>query len=221
MHLTSILDAITEWAQGIIQTLGYPGLGFVVFLENVFPPIPSELVLPLAGWLTLDKSTGFTLFGVTLVGAIGSGAGAFCLYGLGKWFDESRVRFLLRRYGKWFLLSENDLDVALKWFNRYGEYVIFFGRMVPIVRSLISVPAGLASMHLGRFTFYTALGTALWSFLLAFAGRMLGSRWELVAEIIDRYETVVILLVVVAVLAFIYMRWQQYRSRKQGPQSAA
>jgi membrane protein DedA with SNARE-associated domain len=221
MHLTSILDAITKWAQSVIQTLGYPGLGFIMFLENVFPPIPSELVLPLAGWLTLDKSTGFTLFGVTLVGATGSVAGAFFFFGLGKWFDESRVRFLLQRYGKWFLLSENDLDVALAWFNRYGEYVVFFGRMVPIVRSLISVPAGLAGMHLARFTFYTALGTALWSFVLAFAGRMLGSRWKLVAEIIDRYETVVILLVVVAVLAFIYMRWQQYRSRKQGPQDPA
>jgi membrane protein DedA with SNARE-associated domain len=221
MHLTSLLDAITEWAQGVIQALGYPGLGFVMFLENVFPPIPSELVLPLAGWLTLDKSTGFTLLGVTLVGAIGSVAGAFCLYGLGTWLDESRVRLLLKRYGKWFLLSEKDLDVALTWFNRYGEYVIFFGRMVPLVRSLISVPAGFARMPLGRFAFYTALGTALWSFLLAFAGRMLGSRWQFVAEIIDRYETVVILLIVVAALVFIYMRWQQNKSQKQGPHRAA
>jgi membrane protein DedA with SNARE-associated domain len=187
----------------------------------VFPPIPSELVLPLAGWLTLDQSTGFTLLGITLVAAMGSVAGAFFFYGLGKWFDEGRVRFLLQRYGKWFLLSENDLDVALTWFNRYGEYVVFFGRMVPIVRSLISVPAGLAGMHLGRFAFYTALGTALWSFLLAYAGRLLGSRWKFVAQIIDRYQSVVILLVVVAALVFIYMRWQQYRSQKQDPHSAA
>jgi membrane protein DedA with SNARE-associated domain len=221
MQLTTILNAINEWAQHLIQTMGYPGLGFIMFLENVFPPIPSELVLPLAGWLTLDESTGFTLLGVTIVGAIGSVAGAFFFYGLGKWFDESRVRILLRRFGKWFLLSENDLDVALEWFQRYGEYVIFFGRMVPIVRSLISVPAGLAAMPLGRFTFYTALGTALWSFLLAFAGRLLGSRWEFVAEIIDRSETVVILLVVAAALAFFYTRWQQYRSGKQNPQNAA
>ena len=142
MHLGDILNAINEWALGIISSLGYPGLGFIMFLENVFPPIPSEIVLPLAGWLTLGENAQFTLLGVTIVGAIGSVAGAFFFYGLGRWFDESRVRYLLQRFGKWFMLSENDLDTALDWFARFDEYVIFFGRMVPIVRSLISVPAG-------------------------------------------------------------------------------
>jgi membrane protein DedA with SNARE-associated domain len=208
MDLVGILNAINAWAQAIIRSVGYPGLGLVMFLENVFPPIPSELVLPLAGWLTLDPDTGFTLLGVTIVGAIGSVAGAFFFYGLGKWFDESRVRYLLQRFGKWFMLSENDFDVALSWFSKYDEYVIFFGRMVPIVRSLISVPAGLANMHLGRFTIYTALGTALWSFLLAFAGRLLGAQWALVSEIIDRYETVVIVAVVAVIAYFFYMRWR-------------
>lgn len=214
MGLSEILIAINEWALEIIRTLGYPGLGLVMFLENVFPPIPSEVVLPLAGWLTLDEAGGsFTLFGVTVVGAIGSVVGAFFFYGLGKWFDEHRVRYLLRRWGKWFMLSEDDLDVALRWFGRYGDYVIFFGRMVPIVRSLISVPAGLASMHVGTFALYTAIGTALWSFLLAFAGRLLGTQWELVAEIIDRYETVVIILVLLAVLYFFFSRWRSMRAR--------
>ena len=103
MHLSQILNAINQWALSIISTVGYPGLGLVMFLENVFPPIPSEVVLPLAGWLTLDKTSGFTLLGVTIVGAIGSVAGAFFSHGLGKWFDESRVRYLLRRFGRWFM----------------------------------------------------------------------------------------------------------------------
>jgi membrane protein DedA with SNARE-associated domain len=212
MDLVTILDAINEWALGIIQTLGYPGLGLVMFLENVFPPIPSEVVLPLAGWLTLDEAGGqFTILGVTIVGAIGSVAGAFFFYGLGRWFDESRVRYLLRRFGKWFLLSEDDFDVALEWFDRYGDYVIFFGRMVPIVRSLISVPAGLANMNIATFSIYTAVGTALWSFLLAFAGRLLGARWDLVAEFIDRYETFVIVIVAAAGAYFFISRWRKMR----------
>jgi membrane protein DedA with SNARE-associated domain len=206
MHLAEILNTINEWALSIISTVGYPGLGLVMFLENVFPPIPSELVLPLAGWLTLDAGTGFTLLGVTVIGAIGSVAGAFFFYGLGKWFDESRVRFLLRRFGKWFLLSEDDFDVAMSWFDKYDEYVIFFGRMVPIIRSLISVPAGLANMHVGKFTFYTAIGTALWSFLLAFAGRMLGAQWALVSEYIDRYEGAVIVIVLLVGAIFVISR---------------
>ncbi len=210
MHLGDILNAITEWALGIIRTLGYPGLGLVMFLENVFPPIPSEAVLPLAGWLTVGANAKFSLLGVTLVGAIGSVAGAFFFYGLGRWFDERRVRYLLQRFGKWFMLSESDLDVALDWFARFGEYVIFFGRMVPIVRSLISVPAGLAKMNIPRFAFYTALGTALWSFLLALAGRLLGESWPIVTDIINQYEHAVYVVVIVAVVGFFgYRLWQR------------
>lgn len=218
MHLVDILNAINEWAQHIIGTMGYPGLGLVMFLENIFPPIPSELVLPLAGWMTLDGR--FNLLVVTLVGALGSIAGALVFYALGKGFDESRVRYLLKRFGKWLLLSEEDLDVALAWFARYGEYVIFFGRMVPIVRSLISVPAGLASMHLGRFCFYTALGTALWSFLLAFAGRLLGSNWHLVADIIDQYETLVLVACVLIGLAFVIARLRKLNLWGKQPDAA-
>jgi len=221
MGLGDILNAITEWAMEIIRTLGYPGLGFIMFLENVFPPIPSEAVLPLAGWLTIGDHAPFTLLGVTLVGAIGSVAGAFFFYGIGRWFDESRVRYLLQRFGKWFMLSESDLDTALAWFKKYGEYVIFFGRMVPIVRSLISVPAGLAKMNIPRFAFYTALGTALWSFLLAFAGRLLGESWPIVSEIINQYEHVVYVLCAVAVVGFFgYRFWQQQKRAISGQPSA-
>ncbi len=186
-----------------------------MFVENVFPPIPSEAVLPLAGWLVLEGESGFTLWGVTLVGALGSVAGALVFYGIGYWFGEERVRFLLRRYGKWLLLAEEDFDTALSWFERYGEAVIFFGRMVPIVRSLISVPAGLAKMELLRFNFYTALGTALWSFILAYAGYLLGQSWPVVMDWIDRYETVVLVLAIAAVVAFAVSRVRQLRRRNE------
>lgn len=222
MHLVDLLNAINAWAQNIISTLGYPGLGLVMFLENVFPPIPSELVLPLAGWLTLGDDAQFTLLGVTIVGAIGSVAGAFFFYGLGRWFDERRVRFLLQRFGKWFMLSEDDLDTALTWFERYDEYVIFFGRMVPIVRSVISVPAGLAKMNIPRFTMYTAVGTALWSFVLALAGRLLGESWVVVSEVIDKYEDVVLVFGVLVVVGFFgYRFWQRRKSASADPKPVA
>ncbi|HNT74419.1 MAG TPA: DedA family protein [Anaerolineae bacterium] len=211
--LVNLLNAINEWVQGLISTMGYPGLAFVMFLENVFPPIPSELVLPLAGWLTLGENASFSLWGVTVVGSLGALAGTYVFYGLGRWFGEDRVRYLLRRFGKWLLLSEQDLDVALAWFAKYGEYVIFFGRMVPIVRSLISVPAGLAKMNLPRYSLYTVIGTALWSFLLAFAGRLLGESWPVVSEIIDQYEHVVLVLGVLVVVGFFgYRLWQMRKA---------
>ena len=204
--MTSILSAINNWVQGIIASAGYPGLGLVMVLENLFPPIPSEVILPLAGYMTFDGR--FTMAGVTAVGTLGSVIGAVVLYGLGWWLDESRVRRLLHLYGRYAMLSEGDLDTALTWFNRYGEVTIFFARLVPIVRSLISVPAGLARMSLLRFVAFTALGTGLWSFFLAWAGRMLGANWSRVADFVSRYQDVVVAVVVVAFLLFLVKRFE-------------
>jgi membrane protein DedA with SNARE-associated domain len=209
MGLGELLDTIVTWAQSAVSTMGYPGLVLVMFLENVFPPIPSEVILPLAGSLALEGR--FTLLGVTAVGTLGSVAGAAVFYLIGYLFNEERVRVLMRRYGKWLMLSEEDFDKALTWFDRYGEKVIFFGRMVPIVRSLISIPAGIANMNLGTFGVYTAIGTGLWSFLLTFAGYLLGKSWPLVSEWVSRYEKVVIGIVVVVVIAFFATRLYQRR----------
>jgi membrane protein DedA with SNARE-associated domain len=209
MGLGELLNTIVTWAQSAVSTMGYPGLVLVMFLENVFPPIPSEVILPLAGSLALEGR--FTLLGVTAMGTLGSIAGALVFYLIGYLFNEDRVRLLMRRYGKWLMLSEADLDRALEWFDRYGETVIFFGRMVPIVRSLISVPAGIANMNLIPFTAYTAVGTGLWSFLLAFAGYLLGRSWPLVSEWVSRYEKVALGAVVLAVILFFAHRVYQQR----------
>jgi membrane protein DedA with SNARE-associated domain len=218
MGLSEILDTIIAWSQSVISATGYPGLLLVMFLENVFPPIPSEVILPLAGSLALEGR--FTLLGITAIGALGSVIGAFVFYAAGRALGESRIRELLRRFGRWFLLSEEDLDKALAWFQRYGEPVIFFGRMVPIVRSLVSIPAGIARMRLERFSLYTAIGTALWSFLLALAGYLLGHSWPAVSEWIDRYETVVFWLAIGIVVAFVGVRlWQRLRP-SGAPQTA-
>jgi membrane protein DedA with SNARE-associated domain len=207
--LSHLLDSVATWVQQVIQAMGYPGLALVMFLENVLPPIPSEAVLPMAGWLAYEGQGNFTLLGVTLVGGLGSVSGALVFYGLGHWFGESRVRALFERYGKWLLLKVEDFDKAIEWFDRYGEQVIFFGRMVPIVRSLVSIPAGIANMNLARFSLYTALGTSLWSLVLALAGYLLGRNWPMVMDWVSRYEKVVLLLAVVLVVLFVVNRLRQ------------
>ena len=212
MGLGDILNAIKIWVESIIGTMGYSGLYLVMFLENVFPPIPSEVVLPLAGSLTLTGK--FSIPMITFVGMLGSLTGAFLFYGLGKWLGEPRVRQLMAKFGKYALLSTDDLDRSLKWFEKYDDWVIFFSRMVPIVRSLISIPAGIASMNFAKFSFYTILGTALWSFVLSFGGRLLGEQWPLIADYINTYQNVVLVLVVIGAVIFIGYRLTRKSNKK-------
>jgi len=200
MQLGDALNAIKVWVEQIISSMGYVGLYLVMFLENVFPPIPSEVVLPLAGSLTLTGR--FSIFWITIIGMLGSLTGAFLFYGLGKWLGESQVRTIIEKYGRYALLSTDDLDRSLEWFDKYDDWVIFFSRMVPIVRSLISIPAGIATMKITKFSFYTILGTALWSFLLAIGGRLLGEQWPLIAEFINTYQNIVLVVTAAAVLFF-------------------
>lgn len=215
MDLSAILDAIKIWTEGLISQMGYPGLVIVMFLENVFPPIPSEVVLPLAGNMTHDPQFGFTLFGVIFWGMIGSLAGAFFFYYLGKLFGEKRVYWIVEKVGKFLFVRTDDLDNAFKFFEKHGEWTIFFGRMVPIVRSLISIPAGLAEMNLVKFVGYTILGTSLWNVILVMAGRILGPAWPKVIEIVDVYENIALVLMVLAVVAFFGIRIYQALQKKK------
>lgn len=212
-----MIEILIDWVKAVITALGYPGLALVMFLENVFPPIPSEIILPLAGSLTVNGP--FNLIGVILAGTVGSTAGAWLFYSLGRWYDEQRLRALVRNYGKWFALSEDDLGRTFDWFRRYGEWTVFFARMVPIVRSLISIPAGMAHMNGLRFTLYSALGTAAWNLALAVAGRMLGHGWPLVSSFIDRFQNFTAVMITVLLVAFFASRLVQRWSEKQTDKS--
>ncbi len=204
MQLGNLLDSLKVWVENIISTGGYPGLYFVMFIENVFPPIPSEVVLPLAGSLSLTGRFSIPL--ITIVGMLGSLTGAFLFYGLGKWLGEERVRNFIGKFGKYALLSVEDFDKSKEWFEKYDEWVIFFSRMVPIVRSLISIPAGVADMNLTKFSFYTVLGTALWSFILSYAGRLLGEQWPIITDFINTYQNIVLAVGLFVVAAFVAYR---------------
>jgi membrane protein DedA with SNARE-associated domain len=155
--------------------LGYPGLGLLMFVENVFPPIPSELIMPLAGYLCGKGELSFPL--VVVVGTLGSLAGQLPLYALGRRAGGERLRRFAERHGHWITVSPADLERAERWFQRHGRKAVFFCRCVPGLRSLISIPAGMLRMELGGFLLFSALGAALWNTLLASAGRALGRRY--------------------------------------------
>jgi membrane protein DedA with SNARE-associated domain len=207
--MLDILHDLGNIVQDIILDFGYLGIIFVMFLENVFPPIPSELVLPFAGFQVAEGH--FNLILVWVSSIIGSLLGAIVLYYIGQWAGEHVVRQFLRRFGKWFMLSEADYDRALRFFDQYGEVILFTGRLMPIIRSLISIPAGADRMPLGKFLLYTTLGSALWNGILIGAGWQLGENWERVMDVVAQYQNVVIVVVVLAVLAFVAHRiWVRF-----------
>lgn len=199
-----LLGNLGAWIGRIIESMGYPGIVLVMALENVFPPIPSELVMPLAGFKAREGV--FNIFAVIIAGMLGSVLGALILYYLGAWANETIVRRFIRRWGRYAFISEDDLDVSLGYFSKYGEAVIFFGRLIPLVRSLISIPAGMERMPLPKFLFYTVLGTTIWSAILSYAGWALQANYGLVAGYVERYQNVVLALIALAVVAFVYLR---------------
>lgn len=200
--MAEILDQLSEFIKEIIELLGYPGIALVMFAENIFTPIPSELVMPFAGFLVADEGK-FSMPGVIIAGTLGSLVGAIVIYYIGVWADEPIIRRFVRNYGRYFLVSEQDLDRVLNIFEKYGEIIIFVGRLIPIIRSLISLPAGMKRMPLGRFVVFTTLGAGIWTALLAYAGYILGENWEDVLGYVDQYQKVTLAVLIVAVLAFV------------------
>lgn len=207
--VADILDQLGEWTRAIMMSLGYPGLVLIMVIENVFPPIPSEVVLPLAGFLAQGGEAGFTLPLVVLAGGLGSVIGALILYGFGAWARRHGGRRTVLAVGRYVFLTENDLDKAEKWFERYRALAVFTGRFVPIVRSLVSIPAGYNEMPIVLFLALTTVGTTLWCAILASAGWVLGANWPLVRTVLLRYEQAVLALALLAMVAFLGWRVRQ------------
>lgn len=194
-----------------MTTMGYPGLVFIMIVENVFPPIPSEVVLPLAGFLAQQGESGFTMPLVIAAGGLGSVLGALILYWFGAWARTHGGRRVVLAVGRFAFVSPDDLDKAETWFARHRALAVFTGRFVPIVRSLISIPAGYNAMPLPQFVLLTAVGTTIWCTILATAGWVLGANWQMVRVVTSRYEIVVVILGVTAAGVYIVMK---LRARK-------
>jgi membrane protein DedA with SNARE-associated domain len=181
-----------EWITNIITRLGYAGVAVLTLLENIFPPIPSELVIPLAGFVAAGGD--LNLVTVILAGSCGSLAGATIWYAIGRSIGERRLRTWVSRHGRWLTLGARDVDRAQAWFKRHGNAAVFYGRLMPGVRTFVSLPAGFARMRLLPFLLYSALGTAIWTSALAYAGVLLQANFALVGDYVNAATNAVLAL---------------------------
>lgn len=200
---------MTDWIKTVIGDLGYAAIVGLMFIENVFPPIPSELIMPFAGFMA---AKGVYMFaGVVMAGVLGSVLGALPLYYLGDCMGEQRLKAWARRYGRWVAVSEGDVDKANSWFDKHGGKAVFFCRLVPGVRSLISIPAGSTGMNMTAFLTYTTLGTGLWTLLLASLGWLLGRQYERVSTYLGPVSYVVLGALAVAGITWVVKRRRESR----------
>ncbi|MFE6732175.1 DedA family protein [Streptomyces californicus] len=203
-------SGIAGWATGLVETMGGPGAGLAIALENLFPPLPSEVILPLTGFAAGQGV--ISLFSALFWTTLGSVVGAVALYWIGALFGRERMYALWERLP---LVKVSDLEKTERWFRKHGMKAIFFGRMIPIFRSLISVPAGVERMPLPTFVLFTALGSFIWNFILVMAGYLLGDQWDLVERYVGVLSRVVLVLVVAALVVAVVRRVRARRGERR------
>ncbi|WP_296191897.1 MULTISPECIES: DedA family protein [unclassified Psychrobacter] len=205
------MDQMSEWVLGIMAKFGYFGIIFAMFAENVFPPIPSEVIMPAAGFAASKGDMSIVL--VILTGTLGAVLGALPLYYLGHKFDEPRLVAFIEKYGKYVFIKPTDITDANAWFDKHGKMAVFFGRMVPGVRSLISIPAGMNKMALLPFLALSALGASIWTAILALAGYYLGQNYDAVAGILAPYSKAIVISILMVIVGLLIKRRLSYRKK--------
>ena len=208
--LSELLARVSDVISDLILQFNYLGLVAVTFIENIIAPIPSEFVFPWAGFLAAQGKMNIWL--IALAGAVGSLAAALILYWLGSKFNGPKTRAFVDKYGKFLFIKLADLEKAEKWFEKYGVWTVLIFRMVPLGRTIVSIPAGFVKMNLLTFATLTFVGTFLWSLILTYAGFLLGENWKSVTQILGKYEKVV--LVIIGVIAGIFV-FIKARNRKE------
>ncbi|MEK3862701.1 DedA family protein [Paenibacillus sp. FSL H7-0716] len=204
------------WITDFMEQFGYFGIFLMLAFENIFPPIPSEVILPFGGFMT--TTTSLTIPGVIIAATAGSLLGAVILYYIGRLLDVSRLEKLVERWGGLIRISKKDIHKADAWFDKYGYWTVLFCRMVPLVRSLISIPAGMSGMKFGVFMIFTTIGTLGWNLLLVLIGAALGESWEDIAMYMDVYSNVVYVLIAggLVIIGFLYFRKRSRRMNTEG-----
>lgn len=195
-----MISSIVEWLTNLIESAGYLGVGTAVFIESVFAPIPSPFILPFVGFVS--SRTDQSLIVSILAAALGAYLGSFPFYFLGRWGEKAVEKFL-KRFGKYLFIEQEEVDKGFEFFEKYGPSIVFTGRLMPLVRSVISFPAGVARMPFFKFSVYTILGSAVWSTALALAGYLLGEQWAVVIVWLEQYENIVIILTVLSILGYL------------------
>ncbi len=212
MH-QSILEALVLWVISVIGTIGYPGIFLLMAIESALIPIPSEVIMPFSGFLVSQGK--FNLLVVILVGALGNLAGSWIAYALGYWGEKRLIRKFVVKYGKFILLTEEEFDGSLKIFNKYGQWATAVSRVLPAVRTVISLPAGIAKLPFWKFSALTFFGSLIWSAVLTLAGVKLGENWESIRPLFRKFDFLIILLAIIAVAAYIYHKLHKRRLSAQ------
>ena len=209
----SQLTGFADWAVGVMEVVGAPGAGLVIAIENLFPPLPSEVILPLAGFTASRGTFGLVeAIGFTTLGSV---VGAWALYALGAWLGRAQVRAIVAKLP---LMSAEDFDKTEVWFGKHGTKAVFFGRMVPLFRSFISLPAGVERMNLLQFTALTAAGSLIWNSIFVISGFYLGENWHVVEQYAGVFQKIVIAVVVALVAWFVVTRVRSIHARKREAQ---
>ncbi|MBD1381052.1 DedA family protein [Metabacillus arenae] len=192
-----------NWITDFMQQFGYLGIFLMIALENVFPPIPSEVILTFGGYMTTRSE--LTILGVVIWSTAGSVAGAIILFWIGYLLNVDRLEAIVDRWGHILRVKKEDIRRADAWFDKYGYWTVLFCRMVPLIRSLISIPAGVSQMNFGLFLLFTTIGTLIWNIVLVNVGAAVGESWEEIVQIMDIYSNIVYALIAVALIIFIWL----------------
>ena len=211
-----MLGDLANWVQDVINQFGYFGVALLVVIENIFPPIPSEIVLPFAGFVAQQGSAGVaqsdtSVIGMMITATIGSVVGALILYVISSAIGPERLRAFVQRFGRWFGVKQTDLLRAEAWFDRRSFVAVLVGRCVPLIRSIVSIPAGFRRMKLTSFILLTAVGSAVWNIALIGTGALLGDQWERVGEYVGVFQWLVIGAILVLLVRFVYSKLQNRR----------
>jgi membrane protein DedA with SNARE-associated domain len=201
MH-TSVIEQIIFLVIGFISQMGYLGVFILMTLESALIPIPSEAIMPFSGFLVAQGR--FNLVAVVVVGAFGNLFGSWLAYWLGYTKGEKYIRKLVVKYGKFILLTEEEFDSSLKVFNKYGQWVAGISRMLPAIRTVISLPAGIAKLDFWKFSALTFFGSLIWSFILAYIGLILGKNWEAIRPYFRKFDIVIVIIAIILVGAYLY-----------------
>lgn len=204
--VTMILDILAHWVISTIDFMGYFGVFILMLVESCGILMPSEVIMPFSGFLVADGSMNFWM--VVFLGALGNLAGSLLAY----WIGWKGGRPLIEKYGKYILLSKHDLDLADKWFTKYGSATTFFGRVLPIVRTFISFPAGISKMEIKKFSVYTFMGAFIWCIPLTYAGVKMGENWAQIREYLHNFDLTIGILIVVFLVWYIWRHIKHSKS---------
>ena len=198
----------------MMNQFGYLGVFLLIAIENIFPPIPSEVILLFGGFMT--TYTSLNIFGMSIASTLGSLIGAIVLYLVGKFFNKERLKASVSsKVGKILRLKNEDIDKADNWFETKGNKTVFFCRFIPIVRSLISIPAGMSEMAMGKFLVYTITGSLIWNVVLIVMGSIVGENWTSILEIFDTYSHIVLVLLIIIFIALVFIFYKKRLNKKE------